>query len=206
MSCNLAETTIVVATRNTGKVREIAELLIDLPYRFINLLDMPEIPEVVEDGDTFEANAVKKAVETARAAGMWALADDSGLEVDALGGRPGVYSARFSGENATDESNRQLLLELLKDIPLDRRSARFVCVIAIASPKGDVRTVRGNCEGRISFAPRGSSGFGYDPLFEVPEFSWMTFAEIEEFQKNSISHRGRALQAAKEILKDLPAI
>jgi XTP/dITP diphosphohydrolase len=122
-----------------------------------------------------------------------------------LGGRPGVYSARFSGEGATDASNRELLLELLKETPKESRTARFICAIAIASPKGDVRVVHGSCEGRVNFAPRGSNGFGYDPLFEVPEYDWKTFAELEESQKNAISHRGRALQAAKDILKDLPA-
>lgn len=192
--------TLVLATRNAHKVREIGQILGGgLSLR--SLADFEGSPEVPEEGETFEANAVRKATAVARALGLPAMADDSGLEVDALGGAPGVRSARFAGDGATAEENNAKLLRMLKDAPEGRRAARFRCVIAVAWPDGTVRTAEGACEGRIAEAPRGAGGFGYDPLF-VPEGYGQTFAELGEEVKNRISHRGRALRAARErILK-----
>ncbi|OGG47919.1 MAG: non-canonical purine NTP pyrophosphatase, RdgB/HAM1 family [Candidatus Handelsmanbacteria bacterium RIFCSPLOWO2_12_FULL_64_10] len=194
--------TLVLATRNAHKVREIGQVLGGgLSLR--SLADFEGFPEVPEEGETFEANAVRKATVVARALGLPAMADDSGLEVDALDGAPGVRSARFSADGATAEENNAKLLRMLKDAPEERRSARFRCVIAVAWPDGTVRTAEGACEGRIAEAPRGAGGFGYDPLF-VPEGYGQTFAELGEEVKNRISHRARALRRAREtILKTL---
>ncbi len=189
---------LIVATRNSGKLQEILQVLgpgIDLE----SLADFPQIPEILEDGDTFEANAAKKARTVVRHTGRPALADDSGLEVDALDGAPGIYSARFAGEGATDETNNARLLHLLDGIPEDKRTARFRCVIAIATPDGTVRTAEGCCEGQILHQPRGSGGFGYDPLFLLPERG-LTFSELPPEKKNRISHRGRALRAARSLI------
>lgn len=190
---------VVFATRNHGKVRELAELMAGSGIEFITAGDIAGAPEVVEDGDTFEANAAKKAVALAQSSGMVAVADDSGLEVDALAGAPGVHSARFSGPGATDASNNALLLQRLSDVPAARRTGRFVSAIAIALPDGSVQTVRGTCEGIIGTAPRGDGGFGYDPLFIVPEFG-LTYAELDLVTKNEISHRGRAFRMARPLL------
>lgn len=190
---------IVFATRNRGKVKELAELMADTGLEFLSLTDLPGAPEVIEDGDTFEANAAKKAREIAAWSGMVAVADDSGLEVDALDGAPGVRSARFSGEHASDQENNDKLLRLLADVPRERRSGRFVSAIAVATPDGRVETVRGTCEGIIGTAPRGAGGFGYDPLFVVPEYD-QTYAELDLATKNLISHRGRAFRLARGIL------
>ena len=186
---------LVVATRNKHKLEEIHAILNGLVVELHSALDFPEIPDVVEDGVTFEANAIKKAVTLARATGCWALADDSGLEVDALGGAPGVYSARYAGEPVSYAANNDKLLHELagsKD-----RHARFRCVIALSDPAGRAETVEGRCEGHIIEALRGTAGFGYDPLF-VPDGHVQTFAEMPAVLKNSISHRGRALQAARK--------
>ena len=192
---------LILATRNAGKVKEIRHIL-GTEIQVRSLADFPNAPEVIEDGDTFEANAAKKALEIARHTNSFALADDSGLEVDALNGAPGVYSARFAGENATDADNNHKLLELLKNIPPEKRTARFRCVIAIATPEGTVHTAAGTCEGQISQTFRGARSFGYDPLFFVPEFN-LTFAELPLEDKNRISHRGRALQTALPLLRAL---
>jgi len=192
---------LIVATRNPGKLREILQVLgpgIDLK----SLADFPEIPDILEDGDTFEANAVKKAHTVARHTGRPALADDSGLEVDALDGAPGIYSARFAGEGATDQTNNARLLHLLDGIPEKKRTARFRCAIAIATPDGTVRTAEGCCEGRILHSPRGSGGFGYDPLFLLPERG-LTFSELSPEEKNRISHRERALRAARPLILEI---
>jgi XTP/dITP diphosphohydrolase len=194
---------LVVATRNKGKVKEIQALLRGFDVEVLTLADMPEVPEVVEDGDTFTANALKKATEVADCTGMVALADDSGLEVDALDGRPGVYSARFSGPGATDRRNLEMLLDMMRDVPQEKRTARFRCAIAIARPDGEARTAEGSCEGRIGYAPRGDNGFGYDPVFEVPEYGWATFAELPSDVKNTMSHRARALRASLGSLREL---
>ena len=186
---------LVIATRNRHKLDELRALLVAPGLDLRSALDFPDVPDVVEDGDTFEANAVKKAEALCRATGLWALGDDSGLEVDALGGAPGVRSARYSGE-PTDyaRNNAKLLRELAGRAD---RAARFRCVIALARPGEPTLTVEGRCEGRIEHAPRGAQGFGYDPLF-VPEGSTRTFAELPAEEKHAISHRGRALRRARE--------
>lgn len=184
---------LILATRNRHKLDELRELL-DFPdLRLSGADEFPCVPEVEEDGATFEANAVKKAVMLARATGQWALADDSGLEVHALGGAPGVRSARYAGESPDyTANNRKLLIEL--NGVTDRR-ARFRTVIALSSPSGRAECVEGICAGVIIREPRGCAGFGYDPIF-VPDGSTLTFAEMEPEQKNRISHRARAMQAA----------
>ena len=175
-------------------------MLASLPLEIISLGDVSGVAPVEETGVTFEENAVLKAEAYALATGEMALADDSGLEVAYLGGRPGVYSARFAGEGATDEENNALLLKLLEGVPPEERNARFVCVIALALPDGKTYTVEGSCPGRITEAPRGEKGFGYDPFFFCPEEN-KTFAEMDLETKGRISHRGKALQKAKELLR-----
>ena len=195
-------TKIVLATGNLGKVRELKKLLENMPVEVLSLADFPELPEVVEDGSTFAENALKKARQISRATGLLTLADDSGLEVDFLGGAPGVHSARFAGPRKSDADNNQKLLELLKDVPEEKRTARFRCVIAVAAPGARVETAEGTCEGIVGFAPKGEGGFGYDPLFYVPEFG-RTFAELSMDIKNKISHRGKALIKARDILEEM---
>ena len=158
-------------------------------------LDYPDVPDVMEDGKIFEANAIKKAVSLAEATGLWALADDSGLEVDALNGAPGIYSARYAGEPVSYPANNRKLLRELEKTP--NRRARFCCVIALSSPDGKTKTVEGRCEGVIAREERGRQGFGYDPLF-IPDGFSKTFAEMDSDAKNAISHRGRALKKAQE--------
>lgn len=184
---------LLVATRNRHKLEEIREIFSFDGLDLLNLDDYPDLPEVIEDGDTFAANAVKKAVETAQASGMWAMSDDSGLEVDALGGEPGVYSARYAGGQGDYKANNKKLIKNMAGKA--GRSARFRCVIALSDPQGNVRTVEGKCEGRIIDKELGVQGFGYDPLF-VPEGYESTFAEMSQELKNSISHRACALKAA----------
>jgi XTP/dITP diphosphohydrolase len=185
---------LVLATRNRHKIGEIAALFSLPGVRLVGAQDYPDAPEVVEDGCTFEENAAKKAVTLARATGEWALADDSGLEVDALGGAPGIRSARYAGESAGDAGNvAKLLLSLAG--AADRR-ARFRCVLALSDPKGNVRTIEGRCEGRIAGEPRGAGGFGYDPVF-VPDGHRITFAEMDADEKNRLSHRARAFARAR---------
>lgn len=192
---------LLVATHNKGKLKEIQAILGD-EVTLKTMDDYPDVPEVIEDGDTFEANAIKKAVEVAEATGEITLADDSGLEVDALDGAPGVYSARFSGEGATDQKNNDKLLELLTDIPESRRQARFRCVIAVVAPGGEPKTASAAWEGRIVDTPRGENGFGYDPLFFSPEHR-ATSAELPRAEKNRASHRGKALRAARPLIVDV---
>ena len=191
---------LVVATRNKKKLFEIRELLADLDFKVLSARDFTGIPEIEEDGDTFEENASKKAVEVARITKKPTLADDSGLEIDYLDGKPGVHSARFAGENATDDDRNQKVLDLLKDVPGPHRTARFRCAIAIASPGAPVEVVVGTCEGEIALEPRGSAGFGYDPLFIVPAYG-KTYAELGQEKKNQISHRAMALRKARELLR-----
>ena len=186
---------LILATRNAHKLEEIRAIFDFKSLEVLSAFDFPEIPDVVEDGDTLEANAIKKAVEIAAATGCWALADDSGLEVAALGGAPGVYSARYAGEQCSYSDNNEKLLCELAGKP--DRSARFRTVIALSDPEGNVQTVEGACPGRIIEELRGTNGFGYDPLF-VPEGYTETFAELDSEVKNRISHRALALQKAHD--------
>jgi len=191
---------ILIATRNKHKLREIHQIIQGFPYELLSLDDVEPIPEIVEDGETFEANALKKALTTAKLTGIFTLADDSGLLVDALDGQPGVYSARFAGPEADDEKNNLKLLSSMKDVEEAHRTARFVCVIALASPDGKTQTVQGSCEGSIAFKAAGQGGFGYDPLF-VPEGFDQSFAALDSSVKNQISHRAKALQAVRPLLE-----
>lgn len=181
---------MVLATRNQGKLKEFQEILRDFPVEIRSLQDFGPIPEVVEDGLTFDDNAYKKAAFTAKVLGLPAIADDSGLVVEALDGAPGVYSARYAGENATDQDNIDRLLKELEGKP--NRKAAFECVISIAVPSGPALTYEGRCEGEIINEPRGTGGFGYDPVFYYPGFG-KTFAEAGMAEKNQVSHRGKAL-------------
>jgi XTP/dITP diphosphohydrolase len=181
---------IVLATKNEGKVKEFQELLKDFPVEIKNLNDFGPVPEVEEDGATFDDNAYKKASFTAKVLGLPAIADDSGLVVEALGGAPGVKSARYAGDNATDKENINKLLREMDG--KSERGAAFECVISIAVPSGPALTYEGRCEGKISTKPKGASGFGYDPVFYYPEYD-KTFAEISSAEKNRVSHRGKAL-------------
>ena len=185
---------LVIATRNTHKLEEIKAIFDFQGMEVMSAFDFPELPDVIEDAETFEGNAIKKAVEIARATGCWSLADDSGLEVDALGGAPGVYSARYAGEPCSYENNNARLMEELAG-KTDRR-ARFRTVIALSDPDGTAQTVSGKCEGMIINQLRGTNGFGYDPLF-VPDGYEETFAELDTSVKNRISHRANALSAAR---------
>lgn len=192
---------IVLATRNPDKGRELGVLLGGLGIRIRTLADFPSAPEVVEDGTTCEANAIKKAREIAQATRVPAVADDTGLEVDELGGRPGVYAARYAGEHATYEDNcRKLLLELA-GVPGSKRTARFLTVAAIAFPSGDVHVTQGSLEGLIAEQPLGNRGFGYDPVFLVPEFN-RTLAQLTAEEKNRVSHRARAFSQMRVWLED----
>lgn len=191
---------IVLATRNRHKGEELAALLGDLGIRIRTLADFPTVPEVEEDGATCEANAIKKAREIARATGLTAVADDTGLEVDALGGCPGVFAARYAGEHATYEDNCRKLLQELAGVPEPKRTARFLTVAAIALPGGDVHVAQGILEGLITEEPIGDRGFGYDPVFKVPELG-KTLAELTAEEKNRVSHRAKAFVQAKEILR-----
>jgi XTP/dITP diphosphohydrolase len=193
---------LLVASGNRGKIREIASILEGIVGRLLSPADFPGLPEVEEDGADFAANACKKALSAAKATGVPVLADDSGLAVDFLGGRPGVYSARYAGEGASDDDNNEKLLGELAALPPERRTAAFHCVAALAFPDGSCRTFTGELRGFILAAPRGEGGFGYDPLFLVPEYG-LTLAELPLAVKNGISHRGRALVKLKEYLLTL---
>lgn len=190
---------LIVATRNKDKLAEIKTLLKGLPIDVFSLDSFKGVPEVIEDGLTLEKNACKKAVQVSRFLKKFAVADDSGLEVEYLDGEPGVYSARFSGKGATYKSNNEKLLRLLKDVPLAKRKACFKCVIALADKGKIIGIAEGRCSGNISFEPRGDNGFGYDPVF-MPNGYKKTFAQMNAFQKNKISHRGKALAKAKKII------
>jgi XTP/dITP diphosphohydrolase len=194
---------LVLATRNAKKRQEIEEILGDLGIPLQDLSSYPQAPEVVEDGATFEANARKKAVETARAVGQWVLGEDSGLVVPALGGRPGVYSARYAGKQGDDAANNQKLIAELSPFPEEKRAAYYVCTAALADPGGEVRAVvEGKCWGMMLLEPRGQGGFGYDPLFLVPEYH-RTFGELSSLVKHALSHRGRALLNLRPVLRQL---
>ncbi|MDX1411645.1 MAG: XTP/dITP diphosphatase [Nitrospirales bacterium] len=191
--------TLVLATGNQHKAEEIRSLLADLPLRILTLKDFPDFSGVIEDGETCQANAMKKARETALYCRQWTLADDTGLEVEALGGKPGVYAARYAGENASYEDNCRKLLEKMKVVPIAKRAARFVTVMALSDLRGNTEVVEGMLEGTITEKFYGNRGFGYDPIFYVPE-AGKTLAEMTLQEKNQISHRARALAKAKELL------
>ena len=189
---------LLLATRNRDKVREIRSVLADLDVELICAADVPDLPEVEEDADTLEGNAIKKAMTLHKITGLPTLADDTGLEVEALGGAPGVYSSRYAGPDATYADNVQKLLQAMRDVPESRRQAQFRTVVAFAHD-GNVETVEGICRGVITTEPRGSNNFGYDPVFYVPDLG-KTMAEMTLEEKNRISHRGRALQEIKKRL------
>lgn len=191
---------LVLASHNAKKTKELREILTPLGITILSLVDFPGAPEPEETGDTFEENAAIKAKSALAFTGIAAIADDSGLEVDALDGAPGVYSARFAGERAGDAANNSLLLEKLADIPDADRTARFVSVIALAEPGGEVVLFRGETEGRILESQRGDAGFGYDPLFLSDDLG-ITFAEADSVAKNRVSHRGRALARLVDSLR-----
>jgi XTP/dITP diphosphohydrolase len=197
---------LVVGTRNPKKREEILEILGDLAVELRDLTAYPDAPEVVEDADTFEGNARKKAVDLARHLKQWVLGEDSGLVVPALNGRPGVYSARYAGKQGDDDANNQRLLAELAPLPDDRRAAYYVCTAALADPDGNVRSVvEGRCHGVILREKRGTGGFGYDPLFLIPEYH-QTFGELSARVKHALSHRGRALAQLLYALRQLGAV
>ena len=193
---------LLVATHNPGKVREYRDLLIGLPLDLTYLDPEGITMEVEETGSTFADNAILKATAYARATGLWTWGDDSGLEVDALGGAPGVLSARYAGPGASDADRYHKLLDALTGVPWDRRTARFRCVVALATPAGEVRTAAGQCEGIIAFGPVGDNGFGYDPVFYFPD-QGVTMAQLPPAVKNQISHRARAAREAAELLAQM---
>ncbi len=195
---------ILLATRNPDKVRELTALLGDLEIRIRTLAEFPAAPDVEEDGTTCEANALKKAGETASATGIPSVADDTGLEVDALDGRPGVFAARYAGDGATYEDNCRKLLRELDGVPLERRTARFVTVAALALPGGHTQVATGTLVGVIAEECSGSQGFGYDPVFFVQELG-RTLAELTAEEKNRISHRAKAFRSMADILRSLTA-
>lgn len=183
----------VLSSRNVKKSREVAEILAPMGIAVRSIVDFPQIGEIEEDGDTFEANAAKKAVGPAKTLGRWVIGEDSGLMVDALGGAPGVYSARFSGEGATDDRNNEKLQDALRGLPPEQRGAAYNCTVCLSDPEGRIRiTVSGRCRGRIGTVPRGTNGFGYDPYFLIPEYH-RSFGELSSLVKHQISHRSRAL-------------
>jgi XTP/dITP diphosphohydrolase len=195
----MIQTKLLLATKNRGKAREFSHLFRGIPYRLVTMADEGITTEVAETGKTFGENAALKATALARESGLLTLADDSGLEVDALGGEPGVLSHRYAGDNATDDDRVNFLLQKLEGVPEEKRTARFRCVIAIAAPDGDVELFSGECPGIITTSPRGYNGFGYDPIFYVPEFD-KTMAELPPEVKNKISHRARSAEKAREYL------
>ena len=196
---------IVLASANQGKVKEVKKILSEIPSlaicRVLSLRDIGFVGDIEENGTTFEENALIKAKALADGVHI-TIADDSGLEVDALGGAPGVYSARYAGGHGDDEANNRLLLENLKDVPLEKRTARYVAAIACVMPSGESFTVRATCEGKILFAEEGSGGFGYDPLFYTEVYG-KTLASVTEEEKNLISHRGKALRLLAEKLAQM---
>lgn len=192
---------IVIATRNEGKLQEIKELIKGLQIEILSLKDIPEVPVVRECGSSFRENALMKAEVIASFTKKVSIADDSGLAVDFLKGEPGVYSARFAGEDANDGENNKELLRRLEGVPISKRGATFRCVIAVVTPEGKKDIVEGECRGIIQFEERGKFGFGYDPLFFVPEYR-RTFAELSPEIKNKISHRAKAMEKLRVVLKE----
>ena len=194
---------LLLATTNQHKINEYRAIFSAIPFQLLSLRDIQIAADVEETGATFAENAELKALTYAKMSGLLSLADDSGLEIDALNGAPGIYSARFAGADASYEERFRLILEQLKAIPVAQRTARFRCAITVAEPSGYYRTVEGKIEGIIADEPRGENGFGYDPIFFVPELG-KTTAELSPEQKNGISHRGRAAQLAATLLSTWP--
>jgi XTP/dITP diphosphohydrolase len=194
----------VLATRNENKVREIKEILEGVSVDLVSLADFPDVSPVDEDGTTFEENAIKKALHVWKQTGLASVADDSGLEVDALDGKPGVMSARFAGEPGSYRANNEKLLEMLKGVAGDDRKAKFVCVAVLVTPKGKMVLQRGELKGLITDEPRGEGGFGYDPVFYLPRKK-MTVAELDPATKNEMSHRGKAFESLKPFINSLCA-
>jgi len=190
---------ILIGTKCQAKLREIREILGDVPCELLSPEEVGPLPAIVEDGATFEQNACKKACELARHFGMAVLADDSGLEVDALDGRPGVLSHRYGGEDTTDLENNLKLLAELEGVPEEQRMARYRCVVALATPRGLQLTADGTCRGRIALEPSGTNGFGYDPLFYYAAYG-ATFGSIDASLKNQVSHRAEAVRRLRELL------
>ena len=193
---------LLLATNNQGKARELKSLLRDIPFEIVTPSEIGIDAEVKENVNSFEENAGLKASALAKQSGLLTLADDSGLEVDALGGEPGVLSHRYAGEGATDEDRVRYLLTKLEGVPQEKRTARFCCSIAVATPEGEVELFSGECQGFITFKPKGTLGFGYDPIFYFPELG-KTMAELPLAEKNQVSHRGKAASKAIELLKRL---
>ena len=191
---------LFLATKNEGKIREIRELLKGCEFSLISLRDYPDAPEVVENGEDYRDNVLKKARFFARWTGKATLADDSGLEVDYLKGRPGVFSARYAGDGTNDRENNSKVLQELEGVPPGKRGAVFRCVMALVAPWGDEEVVEGECRGRIGLEERGERGFGYDPIFLIPRYG-KTVAELSMAEKNRLSHRGKALGKLKKTLK-----
>ncbi len=196
---------LLLATTNRHKIEEYRAIFADLPFQLLSLSDISLDMDVEETGTTFQQNAELKALAYAHASGMLVLADDSGIEIDALGGQPGIYSARFLGPNVSYAERFRVILERLQGLPVTQRTARFRCVITIAEPSGVHRSVEGTVEGIIADVPRGEHGFGYDPLFLVPEYG-KTMAEMQPELKHRISHRGRAAALARILLETWPSV
>lgn len=192
---------LVVATTNQGKLKEIRQLLADMDIKITSLADYPGAPEVVEDGKTFAQNAIKKAATIALYTKKLTLGEDSGIQIKVLGNRPGIYSARYSGPNANDKKNNAKMLRELKDVPMDRRQARYRCFAALVDGRRIVDVVNGSCGGLITTRARGSNGFGYDPYFLIPRYN-RTFGELPPEVKAKISHRARALKKVRDVLKN----
>ena len=191
---------LIVASRNKGKVKEIKELLANLPFKVTSLLDYPHIPPIIEDGKTYRANALKKACSVARATGKMAMADDSGIEVKALGYAPGIYSSRFAGEGASEKDRNKKLFAMLKGVPMHKRQARYRCVVALVNAKGqELGIVQGTCSGYVATRNMGEKGFGFDPLFLLKRYN-KTFGQLSASLKAKISHRARALKKFRLLL------
>lgn len=190
---------VLVATRNQGKLAELRALLADLPVPLVSIDELGLTNEVQETGSSYEENALRKAQAFSQTSGLLTLADDSGLEVDALDGLPGVRTARFGGASLTPRQRCSLLLEKIKDVPWEKRTARFVCVVALVGSDGFVQTTQGRCEGLIALEPGGDQGFGYDPIFFIPELA-CTMAQLPPHEKHKISHRALAIQALRQTL------
>ena len=196
---------LIVASRNKGKIGEIKELLVDLPFKVTSLLDYPQIPEIIEDGKTYRANALKKAREVALATGKVAMSDDSGIEVKALDNAPGIYSARFAGEGASEKARNKKLFAMLKGVPMHKRQARYRCVIALVNGKGqELGVVQGTCSGYVTTRNIGTNGFGFDPLFLLKRYN-KTFGQLPATLKAKISHRARALKKFRKLLSQVTA-